>query len=203
MNGFPQIVGAEMDDIIGQLADQIIGDLGGMEGGRVGQDDDVLGDEYDVLGYHDILGARRRPGGAFTKGRRMLAPGVNRPGERRQWLPLGRVSFTSTSGTTLLLRVNAQRPFRATRLLCAVGRTGASATGLVTVSDLRIGNDPQPALAGEMPVEAFAAESFATEVDLNSSTPGVEYLVNFLISAAPTTTDRVDVSAGMFGFTLQ
>src|SRR5688572_21124042 len=113
---------------------------------------DTLADLDDVgtLEIGDV-GAGRRP--MRRGGRRMTAPrggrvharslvsnipGVSHPGARLQQLGLGATAFTSTSGTLLSLTASPQRPFKGQRLILDLTRTGASATGLVTVNQLNV-----------------------------------------------------------------
>ena len=193
----------QLDDIVGDIADEALG-------GMVGADDDVLGDVLgdvdDLMGDDDVegdvLGAVRRRR-RFRAKRRMIAAGVQRVGERKQFLPFPATAFTAASGLILTVQVNAQRPFRGSRIVAAVTRTGATSTGLVTLSDLRVGNDPQPIAVGETPIEAFSPTAFDLSVDLDSSQPGVVYTAVLRISVAPGAADRVDVALALFGAALR
>lgn len=187
-----------MDDIIGEMAEQAL-----QRGGVLGMDEDsVLGYEEDVLG---ALGGRAAsfPFGGGRRKSRMILPGVQRPGERRQWIPFGRATFNLASVLTpQTLTVNPQRPFRGQRIVAAVARIGATSNALVTMTQLLIGNTPQPLLAGDTPIEAFQADANGLEVDLDSSQPGVTYTITLQNATAVTTTDSITVSIAIFGMSI-
>jgi len=191
----------QLDDIVGDIADEALGGIVGADDDVLG---DVLGDDEDMMGDDDVegdvLGAIRR---RRRRKRRMIAAGVQRVGERKQFLPFPALAFTAASGLILTTTVNAQRPFRGSRIIASVTRTGATSTGLVTLSDFRVGNDPQAIAVGETPIEAFAATAFGLQVDLDSSQPGVVYTAILRISVAPGGTDRVDCALAVFGAALR
>lgn len=210
---------SDLEDIVvgedwSEDEDEVLGQVLGFDGGGPGWNDegaqapeDVLGDDEEwIYETGDIVGRRprRRRRRKKRSKARMLTPGVQRPGERRQFLPLGEVLFINAGATTLSPpTTNCQRPFRGTRLIIARANSAAAAALLgVTLSDFRIGNDPQPAVAGETPIEAFQAQAFDLAVDLNSSQPGIVYRLTFTISAAPAVTETVRVTSALFGKSL-
>jgi len=189
--------------------DTIAGDdpeeMEGMEG-MEGDDEEVLA---GLMG--EELGARRRrrvaalikATGVKRMPTRQLIPqvtGVPQRGLRKTWLPIGAIAFTASSGTALSLTASAQRPFRGTRLVFDFARTGASATGLLTLTELKCGQDAQPAAAGAAPLAAFGPTAFDVDIDLDPIGPGVAFVASVAISAAPTASDRVDVSGVLFGY---
>lgn len=129
-------------------------------------------------------------------------PGVPLPGVRLQPLGLGATAFTATSGTLLQLQASPQRPFQGQRLILDITRTGATATGLVTVTRLDVGTDNQLVGSGAISANAFAPTAFDANVRFAPATPGVLITVQMNISAAPTMTDRVDVGGTIFGTTV-
>lgn len=129
-------------------------------------------------------------------------PGVPQSGLRLQPLGLGSVTFAAASGLILSLTAAPQKPFKPQRLILDISRTGASATGAVTVTRIDVGADNMLVTSGG--VGAIPAAMFAnTGVDLNvafaPATPGITIAVQLQISAAPTMTDTVVVSGGMLG----
>jgi hypothetical protein len=113
---------------------------------------------------------------------------------------------TANALTAVNQEVNVQKPFRGQRIVANVQRTavGNEASRIVTMSDLRIANVPQPAAAGDTPIEAFAGNAFGLHVDLDSSQPGVIYRVTLNIQGAVTGAGgQIDVSVAIFGFTLR
>lgn len=130
-------------------------------------------------------------------------PGVPARGLGEQPLGFGATAFTATSGTLLTLTASPQRPFRGRRLIIDITRTGASATGLVTVTRLDVGVDNQLPGSGSIAAASFAANAVGVNLDLDPATPGVNVTLQLNISAAPTMTDRVDVAATLIGETVR
>lgn len=121
------------------------------------------------------------------------------PGARLQPLGFGASAFTAASGTVLSLQATPQRPFKGQRLVVDITRTGASATGLITITRLDVGTANQLVSSGPLSAAAFAATAFDVNLQLDPATPGILIVVQFAISAAPAAADRVDFSATMFG----
>lgn len=162
-----------------------------------------VGDEMGALeiGWSPLHPFRRkRKGGGYNR-RRLVpgTPGVPMPGLRLQPLGLGASAFTAASGTTLTLTGTPQRPFKGQRLVVDITRTGASATGLVTINQLNIGTDNQMVSSQGIGAGAFAATAFDVNLQLAPCTPGILVTVQFNISAAPAGADRVDFSGTIFG----
>lgn len=164
----------------------------------VGEDEDLMGLE-DVLGDPEVLGAIRR-----ARGKRMIYPGVQAPGERRQPMGIGSVTFVNAGATVLTLTVNPQAPYRGKRLVLDRFNVGAASPNLsVTLTDFRIANVPQTLTSGPIPVSAFRPDAVDTYIDLDSSAPGVEYFFEFTISAAPAAAETVRIDAALFGSSLR
>jgi hypothetical protein len=139
--------------------------------------------------------------GVSVPARRLIprVPGVPMPGARLQPLGFGSSAFTAASGTVLALQATPQRPFKGQRLVVDITRTGASATGLVTITRLDVGTANQLVSSGALGAAAFAATAFDVNLQLDPATPGILIVVQFAISVAPGAADRVDFSATMFG----
>ena len=179
------------EDIVGGIADEAVTHVMGQ-----GDDEDIYG---DVLGDPEVLGAIQR-----AKGRRMRLPGVQTFGERRQWLPFPVVTFVNAGLTVQQSTRNGQRPFRGRRIVVTRANVGAASPNLlVTVTQVLIANVPQALSVGGTPVEAFAATAFDLGVDLDSTQPGVDYTVEFTISAAPAVAETVTLSTAIFGSSLR
>ncbi len=168
-------------------------------------------DDVGTLELADYVGARRRAqrrspqrGMNRIPSRQLIprVPGVPMPGLRLQPLGLGATAFTATSGTLLSLQASPQRPFQGQRLILDITRTGTTSTGLVTVSRLDVGTDNQLVGSGAISAGAFAATAFDANIRFAPATPGVNITCQLNISAAPTTTDRVDVGGTLFGTTV-
>jgi hypothetical protein len=81
---------------------------------------------------------------------------------------------------------------------------GAASPNLsVLLTDFRISNVPQTLSATAIPVAAFRVDAVDTYIDLDSSAPGVEYFVEFTISAAPAAAETVRIDAAVFGASLR
>jgi hypothetical protein len=163
---------------------------------------DDLADVGASFGPRRFTRAAARPGGQrYSPARRLIppVPGVPARGLGEQPLGLGSTAFTATSGTLLTVTASPQRPFRGRRLIIDLTRTGATATGLVTLTRFDVGVDNQLPGAGAIGAGAFAATAFGVDLDLDPATPGVNITLQFNISAAPTMTDRVDIAVTLIG----
>lgn len=175
-----------------------------------------MGYDYDDVGaleLADFVGARKRAARAMSRGARRPAapqrsarerlipstPGVPAPGVHLQPLGLGATAFTATSGTLLQLTGTPLRPFLGQRMILDITRTGASSTGLVTVSRLDVGTDNQLVGTGSISANAFGPTAVDANVKFAPCTAGIPITVQLNISAAPTMTDRVDCGGTIFG----
>ncbi len=129
-------------------------------------------------------------------------PGVPALGVKLQPLGFSDVQFTATSGTSLTATTRPQKPFKGRRLVVELARTGATATGLVKITSITIGVNNQFVSTGSVSAGAFAANGFDVNVELSACSTALDINVNYTISAAPTTTDKVDVGTTMFGETV-
>jgi hypothetical protein len=167
-----------------------------------------VGDDLE-LGWNPFRRKKRRPTRqAATRSvpaRRLLPPipGVPARGLGEQPLGFGATAFTAASGTLLTLTASPQRPFRGRRLVVDLTRTGASATGLVTLTRIDVGVDNQLPGAGALAVSTFANNSVGVNLDMDPCTPGVNITLQFNISAAPAMADRVDLAAALIGETVR
>lgn len=129
-------------------------------------------------------------------------PGTPQPGMRWLGLPLLNSAFTSTSGTTLPFSVTPQHYFKGRRWVYVETRTGATATGLVTLQNPAVGTHIQLVAAGSQSVAQYAPNAYDTDESLDPCGPGVTLSGNLNITAAPTMTDRVDFNLSIKGETL-
>lgn len=126
-------------------------------------------------------------------------PGAPMVGIRLQPLGFPVTSFVLNSGQALSTTTRPQRPFKAKRLVCDIARTGATSTGLVTVTTLNIGTNNQLVSSGPIGAGAFAATAFDVNLELAACTTALDITVGYANTVAVTTTDRVDISTTMFG----
>lgn len=179
----------------------------------IGADDELLGAlDLGDINYLDALsdvGARRRVrrgrmaayGGQRMMARRLIpqVPGAPAVGIRLAPLGFPNVTFGAATGTALSTTTRPQRPFKAKRLIVGIARTGATSTGLVTVTSLNIGVSNQFVGTGPISADAFGPGAFDANLELSASTTALDIVVGFAISAAPTTTDTVVCNATMIG----
>jgi hypothetical protein len=129
-------------------------------------------------------------------------PGAPAIGVKLQPLGFTTVAFTATSGTALPAVTRPQKPFKGKRLVVDIARTGASATGLITITSITIGVNNQLVSTNAIGAGAFAAGSFDTNVELSACSSALDINVNYAISAAPAGADRVDIATSLFGETV-
>lgn len=153
--------------------------------------------------YGNAYGMMNQPYGGIPSARILpTIPGVPAIGVKLQPLGFTVVIFTATSGTALAATTRPQKPFKGRRLVVDLARTGASATGLVTITSILIGVNNQLVSTGAVGAGAFAATAFDCNVELSACSSALDMTVNYAISAAPTTTDTVAISTTIFGETV-
>lgn len=174
--------------------------------------DELGDDDLGALEIGDVgFPFRRRRGGRKARGgnarvpmRRLIPQIPGSPGNMLALEPLGltAVAFTSTSGTLLAMTARPQKPFKPRRLIIDLTRTGASATGLITVSRIDIGVTNCLVQNNPIAVSMFQSVAVDANIAFPPASQGVDIVVQLNISAAPTTTDRVDVGGGFLGETV-
>lgn len=132
-------------------------------------------------------------------------PGVADRGGRVQPLGFQNGAFiAAASGGVAVVTVRArpQRPIRGGRVVGSYSRTGASATGLLTLVQLQVATDGQLLSGDPISFDALSPTAFGVGVNLTPAAVGNEITATVQISALPTTTDRVDFNLTLFGLTL-
>lgn len=132
-------------------------------------------------------------------------PGVAERGGRVQPLGFQNGAFiAAASGGTSVVTVRArpQRPIRGGRVVGSYSRTGATATGLLTLVSLQVATDGQLLSGDPISFDALSPTAFGVGVNLTPAAVGNEITATVQISALPTGTDRVDFNMTMFGLTL-
>lgn len=176
----------------------------------LGSIDDYLGDDDDILGAPARRRAPARGRNAFVPRvppRQVAAaltpvmPGVPKEGARIEPLGFEAFAFTAASGTSLSKTTRPMKPFKGSRLVLDIARTGATSTGLVTVTQFVVG--ARNVLVNSQPIGAgtFAPDGVGIQLMLDEVTPGVEITLQLAISAAPGASDRVDIAATLIGLT--
>lgn len=129
-------------------------------------------------------------------------PGASARGGKVQPLGFNNGTFTATSGTTLTVRARPQRPLRGGRLVGSFARSGATATGLLTLVSLFVGTDGQLLSGDPISFDALAPNAFGVGVNLTPAAVGQEIVAVVNVSAAPTMTDTISFNLTMFGLTI-
>lgn len=145
---------------------------------------------------------RARGRGAMRLPARRLiprVPGVPGPGLRLQPLGFPTVTFTAVSGTVLRTTSRPQRPFKGKRLVVDIARTGATATGLITVNFITIGTDNQFVSSGPVGAAAFAPGAFDVNIELAAASTAIDITLEYATSLAPVAPDQIDVGTTLFG----
>ena len=165
----------------------------------LGEDDlagiDLEGDSDDA-----VLGAimRRKLRGNVAPRPQVRQPGVRPTGKK---VPLGipSVTFGAATGTSITVEVEPQRAYQANRLVLAILRTGASATGLVRVRSIKIGDVEQLPSSNPVSAEMFRADGVDLDLDLTECPAGVKITITVDTSAAPAGADTILVDPALKG----
>jgi hypothetical protein len=176
----------------------------------LGAVDDYLGDDDDFLGAPARRGAgprfgrptRRMPARQVAAALDPVMPGIPKAGARIEPLGFPEVVFTNTSGLSLQVTTRPQKPFKGSRLVVDVARTGAGATGAIKLSSLVIGSRNVLVNSNPIGVGTFAANADGVALMLDEVTPGVDIVATFTCSVAPGAGERIDVVPTLIGLTL-
>jgi len=115
-----------------------------------------------------------------------------------QIMPFTVGTFTAAV-PTLNLTGTPQRKFQLTRLVIELGRVGASATGLVVVTALTVGADPQFVQQGSIPASMFASNAVGIKLRPNAARPGITVTLSLALLGALAGADTIIVAAGGTG----
>lgn len=157
-----------------------------------------IGDDMGALELGLRNPFRRRKG----KGMKFGRVGVPKRGLHLQPLGLGTITFNATSGLILNLTGTPQRMFRGQRLVLDVTRTGATATGLISVARIDVGVDNQMVSTQGIPAAMYAPTAIDTNVRFDDCGPGITVTVQVTTTVAPGGADRIDVGGSIQGTTL-
>jgi hypothetical protein len=116
-------------------------------------------------------------------------------------MPLTGGTFTSAV-TALTLTAQPQRYFIGKRMVIDLGRNGATSTGLVQVTNVTVGIDPQMVNTGSIPASAFAATAVGTGINFKAARAGDIVTLQLSLTGALTAPDTIVVSACIFGLAL-
>ena len=131
------------------------------------------------------------------------AGGTPKIGLRRQIAPLGEVTFTATSGTSLSLTATPTKTLIGRKLVVQVVRTGASSTAADFVDFLTIGSNNQFVTNEACPASLFAPEVQGNEVDFDQAAAGVPIQVGLsLRGTALAGADTIRMAIGMLADTI-
>lgn len=129
-------------------------------------------------------------------------PGVAQRGARQQPLGFSPGVFNEASGTTLEVTAVPQRPVRGGRVMGTYSRQGTSATGLLLLQSLFVGTDGQLLSADGIGFDMIAPNTFGAGVNLTPASVGNQIVATVTVSSAPTESDQIPFSMGIFGLTV-
>ncbi len=117
------------------------------------------------------------------------------------YMGMGAASWTGTDTALKSFEAEPQSAFIGNRLVIAARYTsGASGLQVTITQPLTVSGMPQtPAPNEPAPIEMFDAATTYSALDLQIATSATQITIGFSISAAPGTSDTVNVSAGLFG----
>lgn len=190
------LLGAALDDEADMEELELLGELMG--------EDPILGQRTRL---HTRIPAGRAGGAMSARARLAKAlvsktPGVPKPGGRE--LPLGftPIQATNTSALAFNLTANPQVPIKGRRLVVDVVRSAAGSGGLITVTDIRVGQRSQMVSAQPLTVTTFGAGSFGVDMALDPAEPGIVITLSVAFSAQPGVGETVDVAATLIGLAI-
>jgi hypothetical protein len=170
---------------------------------------DYLGAFDEYIGDDELLGARavvkhRAPPIRAVAQRQLMTPmpGVPKAGPRLEPVGFPAFAFVNAGATSIAQTTRPQKPFKGSRLVIDIARTGASAAGLlITVVSLKVGARDVLVNANPIGAGTFAPGAFGIELMMDEATPGIDIVLTLATSAAPGAGDRVDVAATIIGMT--
>ena len=179
----------------------------------MGFDEDDDDDDLDLMGDDDddddlmglrirrfkTRGSRRSFKRAFARRLVSRTPGAPSVGPKNWPLGFNTVAFVLAGATTLRATARPQRPFKGSRLVVDIARTGATATGLITIGNFSVGQINQLVSAQPVGAGTFAATAFGTSLAVDQAQPGIDLTVDYTTSILPTGTDRIDVATTLIG----
>lgn len=129
-------------------------------------------------------------------------PGVPARGGRVQPLGFENGAFVAGGSAVVTVRARPQRPFRGGRLVGSFTRTGATATGLLTLVNLIVATDGQLLSGDPISFDSLSPQSFGVQVDLSPAAVGNEIVAQVAVSVLPAMTDRIDFNLTAYGHTI-
>lgn len=180
MSGFREFLG-DIEDYVG---DDDVMELG----------DDELGALRGRRGHHAHRHVKHRRTAIAAATLRDVGGMTGLPQRQAVIEPLGFtvVTFTAASGTTLQATATPQKPMKGSRLLIAEVRA-ATATGLVSLTSLKIGQREVLLSAQGVPIAGFANNAVGVALQLVEAHPGIIITATYVISAAPVMAETVTV----------
>ena len=184
--------------------------LGYMLDGEGEDDDELMGRRVYAgparayrRGAGRAISARKR---TLVAAKRALVPAIpGAPGNALRGFALGFpiASFITGGPTTVEVQASPQLAFKGARLVVVVSRTGATSTGLVSISTFLVGQRDQRVSGAALLAEAYAPNAFQTVMALDQATPGIDIRLGFTLTGpALAGADTVLVGAQIIGATI-
>lgn len=192
-------IGEYFDDLADAEMIDDLADVGALPRGYPGMPRGYRGRPAARGGY----GRQLMPAKAMAARRLIpMVPGAPAVGIRLQPLGFPVRTFGAATGTALTATTRPQRPFKGKRLIVDIARTGASATGLVTITQLSVGSVNQWVSSDPVGAGSFAPGAFDANVELAACTAALDISVFYSVSTAPAMTDVIDIGTTLFGETV-
>ena len=140
------------------------------------------------------------PRGAFMSS---IVSGTPARGERFSYMPFPAQAFTNGGGvTTIVCKTTAQRFIRPVRMSFTERRTGAASI-LTYISEVKIGQEVQPAATGDAGTDNFSPFAVGIPVQFDPIEVNMPVEVTVKASALPAGTDRIDFSVTLWGWMIK
>lgn len=118
----------------------------------------------------------------------------------RSYLGVGFAQWGSADAAEKVLTVTPQESFRGERLIIDISVVNGPSAGLVLLSRVDVGTQPQsPSVAQPAPAAMFAAAATYSRLDLQICYRAMQLQVTLGITAAPGGTAAVTAAVGFFG----
>jgi hypothetical protein len=127
------------------------------------------------------------------------------PGEQREPLPLTPLANNgvfNSANTSINFEARPQRPFRGSRLIATVTRSGVSVQGIQPVisGGILVGTQVQQVELGDLPLDIFAPNAVGVGIRMAPSQPGITIRAPVsLRGGSPAGTDFIAVGLTLIG----
>ena len=137
-----------------------------------------------------------------------IAPGTPARGERFAWIPFPANAFVAGGPSSLVLKTTSQRQFRTVRMAGVERRTNgagppATSSILLTVTEVKIGQEVQPAATGAVGFDVFSPLAVGLPVYFDPIDVNMPLEVTVTASAVPAAGERIDFAVSFHGYSIK